>query len=77
MTYEPLNRRVALLAAVFAFLGVILGTIALATNYWTLISRVEPVYNGTSLAASREGGYRWNVSIARRRFFSPYFQINL
>ena len=36
MTYEPLNRRLATLAAIFAFLGVILGVIALATNYWTI-----------------------------------------
>ena len=29
MSYEPLNRRVSLLAAILAFLGVILGTIGL------------------------------------------------
>jgi len=60
MTYEPLNRRLALLAAIFAFLGVVLGVIALATNYWTLIPTVQPIFNGTSVVAQREDGYRWN-----------------
>jgi hypothetical protein len=36
MNYEPLNRRLATLSAILAFVGVILGVIALATNYWTL-----------------------------------------
>lgn len=63
MTYEPLNRRVALLAAIFAFLGVVLGVIALATNYWTIRRAVEPINNGTSVVGQREYGYIWNVCI--------------
>ena len=36
MTLEPLNRRLAILAAVFALAGVALGAFALATDYWTI-----------------------------------------
>jgi hypothetical protein len=63
MTYEPLNRRLALLAAIFALLGVVLGAIALATNYWTVRPPVEPIYNGTSVVTQGEDSYRWNVCI--------------
>jgi uncharacterized membrane protein len=63
MTYEPLNRRLAILAAIFAILGVTLGAIALATNYWTIRPRVEPFLNGTSVIDQREYGYVWNVCI--------------
>jgi hypothetical protein len=63
MTYEPLNRRLSFLAAIFAFLGVILGSIALATNYWTITTNLEPIYNGTSIVGQQENGYRWNVCI--------------
>ena len=61
MPYEPLNRRLSLLAAIFAFLGVILGAIALATNYWTVRPNVEPIYNSTTVVGQRVVGYRWNV----------------
>jgi len=60
MTYEPLNRRLALLAAIFAFLGVIIGAIALATNYWTAGPVIESIRNGTMVVDQRENGYRWN-----------------
>jgi hypothetical protein len=63
MTYEPLNRRLAILAALFAFLGVVLGTIALATNYWTLTSPFEPNQNGTLGINQQQHGYVWNVCI--------------
>ena len=64
MTYEPLNRRLAILATVFAFLGVILGVIALATNYWTY-SHVAPlIYNESNTNAVRAyNGSAWNVRI--------------
>jgi hypothetical protein len=76
MTYEPLNRRLALLAAIFAFLGVILGTIALATNYWTIRPVFEPIRNGTLVVAYREDGYRWNVCIVFLSFLS-YYKMNV
>jgi hypothetical protein len=72
MTYEPLNRRLSLLAAIFAFLGVILGTIALATNYWTVQPNVEPIYNSTSVIGERVAGYRWNVCIVLLSFPFKY-----
>jgi cell division protein FtsX len=62
MTYEPLNRRLATLAAIFAFLGVVLGVIALATNYWTINSIVNNVSNET-YTNSQPTGYIWNVCI--------------
>ena len=62
MSYEPLNRRLAILAAVFAFLGVVLGVIALATNYWTYNYTVTPtVYNETTTAIRSYNGTIWNV----------------
>lgn len=70
MTYEPLNRRLALLTAVLAFLGVLLGAIALGTNYWTFQSTVEPVHNGTSEAESVRG---WNVSGLSFECFQTFF----
>jgi len=36
MIVDPLNRKISFVAAVFAFVGVILGVVALATNYWTV-----------------------------------------
>jgi len=58
MSYEPLNRRVSLLAAILAFLGVILGGIALGTNYWTITSITVPGFNETNLIPT---DYEWNV----------------
>jgi hypothetical protein len=72
MTYEPLNRRLSLLAASFAFLGVILGAIALATNYWTIKTNFQPVYNATSIVSQREAGYRWNVCVVLLSFLFKY-----
>ncbi len=63
MTYEPLNRRLAALAAVFAFLGVILGVIALATNYWTFNATTIPVHNDTGVVGTQTTVIEWNVSI--------------
>jgi hypothetical protein len=63
MSYEPVNRRLAILAAIFALLGVTLGVIALATNYWTISTAVEPINNGTTVVDRREHGYIWNVCI--------------
>ncbi len=63
MTYEPLNRRLATLAAVFAFLGVILGVIALATNYWTIGTAITETRNGTDLVDTTPTGEMWNVCL--------------
>ncbi len=63
MTYEPLNRRLAMLAAIFAFLGVILGVIALATNYWTVGDIVIDRRNGTNVTDGQLNGFMWNVCI--------------
>ena len=63
MTYEPLNRRLATLAAVFAFLGVILGVIALATNYWTINTVISEVRNETGIVNTQATGELWNVCI--------------
>ncbi|UJR23504.1 hypothetical protein I4U23_026502 [Adineta vaga] len=59
MTYERLNRRLAIVAAICALLGVALGVIALATNYWTVVSISEPTYNGT-IRVSERYGTMWN-----------------
>lgn len=61
MSYEPLNRRLATLAAAFAFLGVILGVIALATNYWTISTVISEVHNETGLVTAQPNGELWNV----------------
>ena len=63
MTYEALNRRLATLAALFAFLGVILGVIALATQYWTVGTAITQVYNETSATNTRIDGPIRNVCI--------------
>ena len=63
MTYEPLNRRLATLAAIFAFLGVILGVIALATNYWTVGVIVADRRNDTNVVNDSLNGFMWNVCI--------------
>lgn len=62
MTYEPLNRRLAILAAAFAFLGVTLGVIALATNYWTIGINQNRAYNETGFVNTVPVTVqRWNV----------------
>lgn len=61
------NRRLSYVAAVFAFLGVIVGVVALATNYWTVINFATPARavhtpNGT-LLESGVLNHTWNVSL--------------
>jgi len=60
MTYEPLNRRLATLAALFAFLGVILGVIALATNYWTITTILSETRNGSEIVETQSNVEVWN-----------------
>jgi hypothetical protein len=66
MAVSPLNRYLSCVAACFAFVGVILGAVALGTNYWTVEnivvpSTAVPMPNGTMFGAGNEG-WAWNVS---------------
>jgi len=61
---DLLNRRLSFVAAVFAFLGVIVGVVALATNYWTVINFTVPgtaafTSNGTVLERGSVN-FTWN-----------------
>lgn len=66
MALDPLNRQISYVAAVFAFVGVVLGVVALSTNYWTIVQY------GTSATAlqTSDGTFlnnenmtlQWNVS---------------
>jgi hypothetical protein len=65
MAVDQLNRKVSLLATVLAFVGVILGAIALSTNYWTRYEETTPssaiqMANGTRLIAGATDD-TWNV----------------
>jgi type III secretory pathway component EscR len=73
MTYEPLNRRLAILAAVFAFLGVILGVIALATNYWTISTVLSEVRNETGIVDIQSTVHLWNVCILKFQKMNLFF----
>lgn len=66
MVVDLLNRRLSFVAAVFAFVGVVLGVVALATNYWTIENYVTPgtavnTPNGT-LLTNENVDWTWNVS---------------
>jgi hypothetical protein len=67
MAVDPLNRRISFVAAFFAFVSVILGCVALGTNYWTLENYVVPgtavqTPNGT-LLTNGNINWTWNVSL--------------
>jgi hypothetical protein len=66
MAIDPLNRRMSCIATFFAFAGVILGVVALATNYWTAAHFTVPstaltTINGTVLTQETTV-WTWNVS---------------
>ena len=66
MPIDPLNRQISYVAAVFAFVGVVLGVVALSTNYWTINQQATPgtalqISNGT-LLTSDNIVWTWNVS---------------
>ncbi len=66
MAVDPLNRTISFVAVFFAFVGVILGNVALATNYWTMAQyhvtgTAMPMPNGTILT-NENVEMRWNVS---------------
>ncbi|CAF1046805.1 unnamed protein product [Adineta steineri] len=64
MIADPLNRKLSFVGAFFAFVGVILGVVALATNYWTVDNMVTPgtamsTGNGTILMRENTE-WKWN-----------------
>jgi hypothetical protein len=66
MSLDPLIRRMSMIAGIFAFLGVIIGVVALATNYWTMENMVSPGMamqspNGTMMM-NEKSDWAWNVS---------------
>lgn len=67
MTVDQLNRKMSFVATCFAFLGVILGVIALTTNYWTeqkihiSPNKAVEISNGTNFTRGETNEIR-NVS---------------
>jgi ABC-type transporter Mla subunit MlaD len=66
MAIDPLNRKMSMVAAFFAFVGVVLGVVALATNYWTVENVFTPgkavtMQNGT-MFMNENSDWTWNVS---------------
>jgi hypothetical protein len=67
MSLDPFFRRMTMIAGIFAFLGVILGVIALCTNYWTMENVGTPgmpmqTANGT-IMVNEKFYWTWNVSL--------------
>jgi len=67
MAVDLLNRRISFLALFFVCVGVILGVVALSTNYWTLEHYAIPgtavaTPNGTVLTSGNVN-WTWNVSL--------------
>jgi hypothetical protein len=65
MAVDSLNRTISFVAVFFAFIGVILGVVALATNYWTMQmyavpATAIPTPNGTFLT-NENVEWAWNV----------------
>lgn len=66
MSLDPFFRRMTMIAGIFAFIGVILGVVALATNYWTMENIPTPgmqmqAPNGT-MVMNENFEWTWNVS---------------
>jgi len=64
MTLDPFFRRMTMIAGIFAMIGVILGVVALATNYWTMEHMVSPgmpiqTPNGTMIM-NENVDWTWN-----------------
>ena len=79
MPLDPLNRKLSLLGSLFAFVGIILGAIALGTDYWTSSNYETPnraleMANGTILI-SGQTNQTWNVrkSMFFRCFYFYFF----
>ncbi|CAF0786755.1 unnamed protein product [Rotaria sordida] len=64
MSLDPLFRRMSMMVAMFAFIGVVLGGIALLTNYWTMENVSSPgmpipTANGT-VVINEKFDWTWN-----------------
>ncbi|CAF1075731.1 unnamed protein product [Rotaria magnacalcarata] len=59
MTYESLNRRLALLPAVFVFFDVALGAFALTLNYWSYKDPDNELPNDTNTNDTQSNIYGW------------------
>jgi hypothetical protein len=75
---DPFFRRMTMIAGIFAFIGVILGVVALSTNYWTMETVVSPgmpmqTSNGTMMM-NEKFDWTWNVSFT---FFLKIKKANL
>lgn len=74
MTLDPFFRRMTMIAGVFAFMGVVLGCVALATNYWTMEYEFQP--GMTMMMNNPNVTMRWNVRIVLYENLNIYFHIN-
>ncbi len=66
MSLDPFFRRMTMMAGIFAMISVILGVVALSTNYWTMESVVTPgmpmqTPNGT-IMVNEKFDWQWHVS---------------
>ncbi len=66
MSLDPFFRRMTMIAGIFAMIGVILGVVALSTNYWTMEHVISPgmpmqTPNGTYMM-NEKFDWTWNVS---------------
>jgi hypothetical protein len=74
MAIDLLNRRISFVAAFFAFVGVVLGVVALSTNYWTIQQFSTPgtalqTPNGTFFTGENVH-WTWNVSFIYTKLIS-------
>ena len=77
MSLDPFFRRMTMIAGIFAMLGVILGVVAMATNYWTvqnIPSSGMPMQtsNGTMMVNERFD-WNWNVSCSNEILWKNSF----
>ncbi len=71
MTLDPFFRRMTMIAGIFAFICVILGVVALGTNYWTMTNVGTPgmpmqTMNGT-VVINEKYEWTWNVSLKEKK----------
>lgn len=73
MTLDPFFRRMTMIAGIFAFICVILGVVALGTNYWTMmnvpgVGMPMQTSNGT-VVMNEKSDWTWNVSLKEKKNF--------
>ncbi len=71
MSLDPFFRRMTMIAGIFAFICLILGVVALATNYWTMENIASPgmpmhTSNGTVIINDKFD-WTWNVSLSEKK----------